>query len=101
MKCYVIIELFAGSLTTVHTPNINNNNNENNENTGDDDADLATSIARSLEEDDNSVQLVTSHLVADFLAVTNTDNVQMAKMYLERAAMNIDRAILLYYEQLS
>ncbi|XP_067649149.1 uncharacterized protein [Haliotis asinina] len=73
---------------------INTNNNNN-----DSDLDIATARSLAVDAEDNSVEMVMSCLISDFLEVTKIDNVQKARMYLEKSGMNLDQALLLYYEQ--
>ncbi|XP_046565660.1 uncharacterized protein LOC124274339 [Haliotis rubra] len=79
----------SGSLTT---DNANNNNNDS-------DLDIATARSLTVEAEDNSIEMVMSSLISDFLEVMKIDNVQKARMYLEKSGMNLDQALLLYYEQ--
>lgn len=41
-----------------------------------------------------------SALVQDFLAVTSTTDVEAAKRYIEKAQMDVNHAIVMYYEAL-
>lgn len=50
--------------------------------------------------DIDPVSQVMSSLIQDFLAVTSTSNVEDAKRYIEKAQMDLDHAIVMYYENL-
>ncbi|XP_071102685.1 uncharacterized protein [Haliotis cracherodii] len=78
----------AGSLTT------NNTNNNN-----DSDLELATARSLAAEPEDDTVEMVMGSLISDFLEVTKIDNVQKARDYLQKSGMNLDQALLLYYEE--
>lgn len=50
--------------------------------------------------DIDPVSQVMSSLVQDFLAVTSTTDVEAAKRYIEKAQMDVNHAIVMYYEAL-
>ncbi|KAK3591964.1 hypothetical protein CHS0354_031472 [Potamilus streckersoni] len=49
-------------------------------------------------EDEDPVELVFNQSVAEFLSVTNTTDSEVAKHYLQKTEMNLDLAIVAYYE---
>lgn len=77
----------AGSLST------NNTNNNN-----DSDLELATARSLAADPEDDTVEMVMSSLISDFIDITKIDNVQKARDYLQKSGMNLDQALLLYFE---
>lgn len=51
-------------------------------------------------DDIDPIEEVIDSLVTDFLVVTNTDNTEAAKYYIERSQMDVDKAITMYYEEM-
>lgn len=55
---------------------------------------------QSNNDDIDPIEEVIDSLVTDFLVVTNTDNIEAAKYYIERSQMDVDKAITMYYEEM-
>jgi len=50
--------------------------------------------------DPDPVDEVMSGLIQEFLMVTGSDNVEISKYYLEKAQMNVNNAIVMYYDDM-
>ncbi|XP_063421355.1 uncharacterized protein LOC134706388 [Mytilus trossulus] len=59
-----------------------------------------TDSIQSNKDDIDPIEEVIDSLVTDFLVVTNTDNIEAAKYYIERSQMDVDKAITMYYEEM-
>lgn len=52
------------------------------------------------DDDDEDVEAVMSALISEFMEVTGSDNSETARHYIEKCQMNIDQAIVCYYDDM-
>lgn len=52
------------------------------------------------DDNDEDVEAVMSALISEFMEVTGSDNSETARYYIEKCQMNIDQAIVCYYDDM-
>ena len=61
---------------------------------------IVGNVQSEVEQSEEAVQKVLNCCIADFMAVTDTEDSKLARYYVQKANMDVNQAISLYYEDI-